>query len=61
MPDVTSCWRAAGGYCQRCDILVGLDGIHVVAAEHVSSQLCRVGESAPGQVVAVVWWPTNLG
>lgn len=33
MPDPTSCCRAPGGYCQRCDVLVGLDGLHVIGVE----------------------------
>jgi transposase len=27
------CCRALGGYCDRCDLLVGLDGLHVTAVE----------------------------
>jgi len=26
----TSCCRAVGSYCSRCDVLLGLDGVHVV-------------------------------
>lgn len=33
MPEPTLCCRATGGYCDRCDLLVGLDGLHVIAAE----------------------------
>ncbi len=51
MPDATSCCRVSGGYCQRCDFLVGLDGLHVVAVEHDDSGLQVVVESAPGQMV----------
>jgi len=29
----TLCCRASGGYCDRCDLLVGLDGLHVTAVE----------------------------
>ena len=29
MPEPTSCCRAGGGYCQRCDLLLGLPGLHV--------------------------------
>jgi len=27
------CCRVSGGYCDRCDLLVGLDGLHVTAVE----------------------------
>ena len=33
MPDPTSCCRATGGYCQRCDLLVGLPGLHVIGVQ----------------------------
>lgn len=33
MSEPTSCCRAAGGYCDRCDLLVGLDGLHVIAVD----------------------------
>ena len=33
MPDSTSCCRAGGGYCQRCDLLVGLPGLHVIGVQ----------------------------
>jgi transposase len=33
MSEPTSCCRAPGGYCDRCDLLVGLAGLHVVAVE----------------------------
>ncbi len=29
----TLCCRAPGGYCNRCDLLVGLNGLHVTAVE----------------------------
>ena len=31
MPEPTSCCSALGGYCDRCDLLVGLDGLRVTA------------------------------
>ena len=31
MPEPTSCCSALGGYCDRCDLLVGLDGLRVIA------------------------------
>jgi transposase len=33
MSEPTSCCRARGGYCERCDVLVGLDGLHVIGVE----------------------------
>ena len=33
MPDPTSCRSAGGGYCQRCDLLVGLPGLHVIGVD----------------------------
>lgn len=33
MPDPTSCCRGAGGYCQRCDLLLGLPGLHVTGVQ----------------------------
>ena len=33
MSEPTSCCRVLGGYCGRCDLLVGLAGLHVVAVE----------------------------
>ena len=33
MSEPMSCCRAVGGYCDRCDLLVGLDGLHVVGVD----------------------------
>jgi len=33
MPEPMLCCRAAGGYCARCDVLVGLDGLRVIGVE----------------------------
>jgi transposase len=33
LSEPTLCCRASGGYCNRCDLLVGLDGLHVTAVE----------------------------
>ena len=33
MSEPTSCCRARGSYCERCDVLVGLDGLRVTAVE----------------------------
>ncbi len=43
MPEPTSCCRASGGYCVRCDVLVDLDGLHVTAVE------CDDGVNRPGR------------
>lgn len=42
MPDHTSCCRVPGGYCQRCDLLVGLDGLHVIGVERDDDGSLRV-------------------
>ncbi len=48
MAEPTLCCRALGGYCDRCDLLVGLDGLHVVAVERDSGDRLTVTvESAP--------------
>ena len=36
MSEPTSCCRAKGGYCERCDTLVGLDGLHVIGLTWVT-------------------------
>jgi len=33
MPDLTSCCRVHGGYCARCEVLVGLVGLHVTGVD----------------------------
>ena len=33
MPEPTFCGRGCDDYCVRCDVLVGLDGLHVTAVE----------------------------
>ncbi|MDN5728395.1 hypothetical protein [Corynebacterium casei] len=32
-PEPTTCCRADGNYCDRCDLLVGLDGLRVIAVD----------------------------
>jgi hypothetical protein len=33
MGEPTSCCRSGGGYCDRCDLLVGPDGLRVVGVD----------------------------
>jgi transposase len=48
MPEPTSCCRALGGYCERCDLLVGLDGLRVIGVEREAGGGLKVSvESAP--------------
>ena len=49
MPEPTLCCRVPGGeYCDRCDLLVGLPGLHVVAVERDGGDgLVVTVESAP--------------
>jgi len=51
MPDSTSCCRGAGGYCQRCDLLVGLPGLHVTGVCRGDAGLRVEVESRPPAVM----------
>ena len=51
MPDSTSCCRAGGGYCQRCDLLVGLPGLHVVGVQRDDAGLRVEVESVRPEVM----------
>lgn len=42
-----ACRDDAPGYCDRCDLLVGLDGLHVVGVERNDTGLTVTVESAP--------------
>lgn len=53
MPELMLCCRLAGGYCDRCDLLVGLDGLRVTAVEgdegdDRGGRLTVTVESSPG-------------
>ena len=49
MSEPTLCCRATGGYCDRCDLLVGLPELHVIAVDRDegSGRLTVTVESAP--------------
>ena len=60
MDDPTVCCCASGGYCDRCDLIVGVDGLHVTAVERdgcgrlvvtVESEAAVMGCPACGVVV----------
>ena len=49
MPEPTLCCRMSGDYCDRCDLLVDLPGLHVIAVERDGrDRLVVTVESAPG-------------
>jgi transposase len=53
MGEPTSCCRSDGGYCDRCDLLLGLEGLRVVAVDRDNGDdgggaLTVTVESAPG-------------
>ena len=48
MDDPTLCCLARGGYCNRCDLIIGVDGLHVTAAERdARGRLVVTVESEP--------------
>ena len=49
MPEPTLCCPAVGGYCDRCDLLIGLPGLHVIdVVSDARDRLTVTVESAPG-------------
>jgi len=49
MTEPTSCCRTGGDYCDRCDLLVGLEGLRVIGVERRGSGALTVTvESPPG-------------
>ena len=55
MNEPTLCCRAPGGYCDRCDLLVGLEGLHVIAVERDD------GRARPVLTVTVESAPAPMG
>ena len=51
MTDPTSCCPAVGGYCQHCDLLVGLPGLHVIGVERDNTGLQIEVESLRPEVM----------
>jgi hypothetical protein len=48
MGEPTSCCRSGGGYCDRCDLLLGLDGLRVIGVDRDDGGALTVTvESAP--------------
>ena len=59
MGEPTSCCRSDGGYCDRCDLLLGLEGLRVVAVDRDKGDdgggaLTVTVESAPGVMITLV-------
>ena len=52
MPKPTLCCSRSGGYCDRCDLLVGLEGLHVIGVDRDegSGALTVTMESEPDVV-----------
>ena len=51
MTDSTSCCRAPSGYCERCDLLLGLPGLHVVGVQRDNAGLRVEVESVRPEVM----------
>lgn len=47
MTEPTTCCRADGNYCERCDLLVSLDGLRVIGAERRGSGALSVTVESP--------------
>jgi hypothetical protein len=52
MGEPTSCCRFGGGYCDRCDLLLGLDGLRVIGVD---------GDDGGGLTVTVESAPSVMG
>ena len=51
MTEPTACCLPTSGYCARCDLLVGLPGLHVVDVEHDPRDPLVVSVESPEQVM----------
>ena len=51
MTDSTSCCCVPSGYCERCDLLLGLPGLHVVGVQHDDAGLRVEVESVRPEVM----------
>ena len=51
MPEPTLCCRAGGGYCDRCDLLVGLPGMHVILRKGERPVCPLLDEGVDAQIV----------
>lgn len=51
MTDSTSCCREPSGYCERCDLLLGLPGLHVVGVQRDDAGLRVEVESVRPEVM----------
>lgn len=51
MTDSTSCCRVPSGYCERCDLLLGLPGLHVVGVQRDDAGLRVEVESVRPEVM----------
>src|SRR5215210_4201892 len=51
MPEPTSCCSAVGSYCDRCDLLVGLDGLRVIAVDRDDGGALRVSVESEAQAM----------
>ena len=60
MSEPMSCCPALGGYCERCDFLVGLDELHVTAVDRDDGDRLVVavesdGDGLPGLRCRGAW------
>lgn len=57
MPEPALCCRSCDDYCERCDLLVGREGLHVICVERddASSAVTITVESEAGVMGCHVW------
>jgi hypothetical protein len=55
MGEPTSCCRSGGGYCDRCDLLLGLDGLRVIGVDRDDGSVVSMDDAARGDLLVPLW------
>ena len=54
MTEPTTCCRADGNFCDRCDLLLGLDGLRVIAVERRGRDALTVTLDPAAQITSLL-------